>query len=144
VCCVGCQGREVYISPYLTLGWGIDVSRLLPFQVLSTRKRKDVQLSEVTVKVILFGFDILYLDGEVPSPHLPPFLLLLPPNVYHNIDACSHCCIILSRREDNCCATTLLKSKVNSHSQKTWMQRPLKKFKPSSKKPSKIPVKVSW
>ena len=33
--------------------------------MLSTRKRKDVQLAEVTVKVILFGFDILYLDGEV-------------------------------------------------------------------------------
>ena len=33
--------------------------------MLSTRKRKDVQLAEVTVKVILFGFDLLYLDGEV-------------------------------------------------------------------------------
>jgi DNA ligase 1 len=41
--------------------------RLLPFQILSTRKRKDVQLNEVTVKVILFGFDLLYLDGEVTS-----------------------------------------------------------------------------
>ena len=44
-----------------------DFLRLLPFQVLSTRKRKDVQLAEVTVKVILFGFDVLYLDGEVTS-----------------------------------------------------------------------------
>ena len=51
------------------------VFRLLPFQVLSTRKRKDVQLSEVTVKVILFGFDILYLDGEVSPPTYPPISL---------------------------------------------------------------------
>jgi DNA ligase 1 len=47
------------------VAWDAKEERLLPFQVLSTRKRKDVQLAEVTVKVILFSFDILYLDGEV-------------------------------------------------------------------------------
>lgn len=44
--------------------------------MLSTRKRKDVQLAEVTVKVILFGFDLLYLDGEVPCS-ISFFLLIV-------------------------------------------------------------------
>jgi DNA ligase 1 len=39
--------------------------KLLPFQELSRRKRKDVKAEDVTVKVSLFGFDLLYLNGEV-------------------------------------------------------------------------------
>jgi hypothetical protein len=66
--------RGTHLSLFV-VGWGVNGVRLLPFQVLSTRKRKDVQLSEVTVKVILFGFDILYLDGEVPPPTIPPISL---------------------------------------------------------------------
>ncbi|PWN31059.1 ATP-dependent DNA ligase [Jaminaea rosea] len=42
----------------------IDAGGLQPFQQLSTRKRKDVQADKVTVKVKLFAFDILYLNGE--------------------------------------------------------------------------------
>jgi hypothetical protein len=33
-------------------------------QVLSTRKRKDVAEADVKVQVCLFGFDLLYLNGE--------------------------------------------------------------------------------
>ncbi|KZO91954.1 ATP-dependent DNA ligase [Calocera viscosa TUFC12733] len=41
-----------------------DTARLLPFQELSRRKRKDVKAEDVQVKVCLFAFDLLYLNGE--------------------------------------------------------------------------------
>ncbi|WFD01468.1 hypothetical protein MOBT1_000132 [Malassezia obtusa] len=43
--------------------------RLLPFQELSRRKRKDVKAEDIKVFVKLFGFDLLYLNGE-PLLHL--------------------------------------------------------------------------
>uniref|UniRef100_A0A1D1ZZG5 DNA ligase 1 n=2 Tax=Auxenochlorella protothecoides TaxID=3075 RepID=A0A1D1ZZG5_AUXPR len=39
--------------------------RVLPFQVLSTRARKDVSLASIKVAVCVFVFDCLYLDGRV-------------------------------------------------------------------------------
>ena len=39
--------------------------KLLPFQELSRRKRKDVKVEDIHVKVCLFGFDLLFLNGEV-------------------------------------------------------------------------------
>ncbi|TFK77114.1 ATP-dependent DNA ligase [Pluteus cervinus] len=38
--------------------------KLMPFQELSKRKRKDVKVDEIQVRVCLFGFDLLYLNGE--------------------------------------------------------------------------------
>lgn len=40
-------------------------AELLPFQTLSNRSRKDVDLKEVKVKVGVFAFDLMYLDGKV-------------------------------------------------------------------------------
>jgi len=37
----------------------------MPFQELSRRKRKDVKVEDILVRVCLFGFDLLYLNGEV-------------------------------------------------------------------------------
>lgn len=44
--------------------------RLLPFQELSRRKRKDVKAEDVRVAVKLFAFDLLYLNGT-PLLHAP-------------------------------------------------------------------------
>jgi DNA ligase-1 len=38
---------------------------LMPFQELSKRKRKDVKVEDIQVRVCLFVFDLLYLNGEV-------------------------------------------------------------------------------
>ncbi|KAH0838289.1 DNA ligase I [Lanmaoa asiatica] len=37
---------------------------LMPFQELSKRKRKDVKIEDIQVRVCLFAFDLLYLNGE--------------------------------------------------------------------------------
>ncbi|RWR91077.1 DNA ligase 1-like protein [Cinnamomum micranthum f. kanehirae] len=38
--------------------------KILPFQILSTRARKGVLLSDINVQVCIFAFDILYLNGQ--------------------------------------------------------------------------------
>ncbi|EJD55346.1 ATP-dependent DNA ligase [Auricularia subglabra TFB-10046 SS5] len=38
--------------------------KLLPFQELSKRKRKDVKIEDIQVRVCLFAFDLLFLNGE--------------------------------------------------------------------------------
>ncbi|KAG8770643.1 hypothetical protein FRC12_004146 [Ceratobasidium sp. 428] len=43
--------------------------KLLPFQELSRRKRKDVKIEDIQVRVCLFGFDLLYLNGESLLKH---------------------------------------------------------------------------
>ncbi|GAA5920459.1 hypothetical protein JCM6882_009650, partial [Rhodosporidiobolus microsporus] len=46
------------------VAWDTEEQRLLEFQKLSTRKRKDVKAEDIKVKVHLFAFDLLYLNGE--------------------------------------------------------------------------------
>lgn len=47
------------------VAWNPVTKKLQPFQVLSTRARKDVSLESITVPVCVFAFDCLYLDGKV-------------------------------------------------------------------------------
>lgn len=46
------------------VAWDKIQQKILPFQVLSTRKRKDVEAKDVKVRVCLFAFDIICHNGE--------------------------------------------------------------------------------
>ncbi|KAI9262152.1 ATP-dependent DNA ligase [Phascolomyces articulosus] len=46
------------------VAWDCEKKCILPFQVLSTRKRKDVKEEDITVQVAIFAFDCLYFNGE--------------------------------------------------------------------------------
>ncbi|KAI9590856.1 ATP-dependent DNA ligase [Syncephalis fuscata] len=46
------------------VAWDLKKHQILPFQILSTRKRKDVKEEEITVQVRIFAFDLLYLNDE--------------------------------------------------------------------------------
>lgn len=47
-----------------TVAWDVNEKKVLPFQQLMTRKKKDVKVEDVKVKVCVFAFDLLYLNGE--------------------------------------------------------------------------------
>ncbi|CAF9913910.1 MAG: hypothetical protein HETSPECPRED_001692 [Heterodermia speciosa] len=47
-----------------TVAWDLQEKKVLPFQQLMTRKRKDVKADEITVKVCVFAFDMLFYNGE--------------------------------------------------------------------------------
>ncbi|NXC45608.1 DNLI1 ligase, partial [Penelope pileata] len=46
------------------VAWDKATKQLQPFQVLMTRKRKDVDAADIKVQVCVYAFDLLYLNGE--------------------------------------------------------------------------------
>ncbi|XP_048646582.1 DNA ligase 1 isoform X5 [Marmota marmota marmota] len=46
------------------VAWDREKKQIQPFQVLTTRKRKEVDPSEIQVQVCLYAFDLIYLNGE--------------------------------------------------------------------------------
>ncbi|KAH8589333.1 hypothetical protein B0O99DRAFT_336770 [Bisporella sp. PMI_857] len=47
-----------------SVAWDMVEKKVLPFQQLMTRKKKDVKAEDVKVKVCVFAFDLLFLNGE--------------------------------------------------------------------------------
>ncbi|CDO93827.1 unnamed protein product [Kluyveromyces dobzhanskii CBS 2104] len=58
------DSTKSFIVDSEAVAWDQENHRILPFQVLSTRKRKGVELKDVKVRVCLYAFDILCLNDE--------------------------------------------------------------------------------
>ncbi|KLT45696.1 putative DNA ligase [Cutaneotrichosporon oleaginosum] len=58
------EGVKSFVLDAEAVAYDVQEKKLLPFQELSRRKRKDVKAEDITVRVHLFAFDLLYLNGE--------------------------------------------------------------------------------
>ncbi|GKT53468.1 DNA ligase-like protein [Colletotrichum tofieldiae] len=58
------EDTKSFVLDCETVAWDVDEKKVLPFQQLMTRKKKDVKIEDVKVKVCVFAFDLLYFNGE--------------------------------------------------------------------------------
>lgn len=61
---INSENNVSFILDCEAVAWDREARRILPFQVLSTRKRKDVNEKDIKVRIHLFVFDILYYNEE--------------------------------------------------------------------------------
>eukprot|EP00803_Ostreobium_quekettii_P005909 evm.model.scf_59.10 EVM.evm.TU.scf_59.10 scf_59:60347-66969(+) len=59
------EGVKSAVLDCEAVAYDIQQKRILPFQVLSTRARKDVTVTDIKVQVCLFCFDCLYFNGRL-------------------------------------------------------------------------------
>ncbi|KAK3357145.1 hypothetical protein B0T25DRAFT_622043 [Lasiosphaeria hispida] len=58
------EDTQSFVLDCESVAWDVTEKKVLPFQQLMTRKKKDVKIEDVKVKVCVFAFDLLYLNGE--------------------------------------------------------------------------------
>lgn len=58
------DGTQSFVLDCESVAWDVNEKKVLPFQQLMTRKRKDVKTEDIKVKVCVFAFDLLFLNGE--------------------------------------------------------------------------------
>ncbi|RDI76645.1 hypothetical protein Vi05172_g13353 [Venturia inaequalis] len=58
------DGTKSFVMDCEAVAWDVTEKKVLPFQQLMTRKRKDVKVEDIKVKVRVFAFDLLFLNGE--------------------------------------------------------------------------------
>ncbi|OAA71384.1 DNA ligase (Polydeoxyribonucleotide synthase) [Cordyceps fumosorosea ARSEF 2679] len=58
------EDTKSFVLDCETVAWDTVEKTVLPFQQLMARKKKDVKVEDVKVKVCVFAFDLLYLNGQ--------------------------------------------------------------------------------
>jgi DNA ligase-1 len=58
------EGTKSFVMDCEAVAWDVVEKKVLPFQQLMTRKRKDVKVEDIKVKVCVYAFDLLFLNGE--------------------------------------------------------------------------------
>lgn len=59
------SGVKSFVLDCEIVAYELDKHETLPYQILSTRRRKHVALIEIKVQFCIFAFDILYLNGNL-------------------------------------------------------------------------------